>query len=619
MMQRYLLPIVAVLLGYGFWLSASFKEIAAGVALFLFGMFCMEQGFRAYSGGSLERTLRLATDRLWKSLSFGLVTTTLMQSSSLVSVITISFLSAGMLTLAQGIGVIFGANLGTTTGAWIVAGFGLKVKISAYALPLLVFGVILLMQSAKRLRGMGWILVGLGFLFLGIHYMKTGFETYADTIDLTAYALPGVVGLLTYTALGIAATVVMQSSHATLVLIITALGAGQITYENALALAIGSNVGTTITAIIGSVNANVGGKRLAGAHLVFNVATGVVALLFIAQFVRAVDWISARAGIAADDFTLKLAVFHSLFNLVGVLLMTPFIGRLVALLERLLRERRPLTDQPRYLSDAALELPDVALQALIKETRHLFRNAFTLIAHGVNLRRADIVSDVDLTQRVAEPGRLIDLDFDEQYALTIKDIYSANIDFVTRARAHASEEYGPAFQALWQANAEVVAAIKAIKHLRKNLIHYLGSGNPHIRGEYNALRVRIGNVLRQLHSLRDEEAAVAFLSLDDVRVESLEAGHHVRHAVDRLIRDRLISPQMATSLMNDSAYAAEAIDSLVAMTEALYAAVQPAEAPTRLDLALDPEELEGLADALRTDDSTVSQQGKADENHQAAR
>ncbi len=140
---------------------------------------------------------------------------------------------------------------------------------------MLAFGVVLIFQSSKSLNGIGYILAGLGFLFLGIHYMKDGFEAFKDTINLAEYAVAGYPGVLLFTAIGIFATVVMQSSHATLVLTITALAAGQIAYENALALAIGANVGTTITAILGAMSANENGKRLAVAHLIFNSVTGV--------------------------------------------------------------------------------------------------------------------------------------------------------------------------------------------------------------------------------------------------------------------------------------------------------------------------------------------------------
>jgi len=178
MLRKILLPTIFVILGWGFWVSPDFKTIAAGVSIFLFGMLSLEDGFKAFTGGALEKILKRSTDKLWKSIAFGVVSTSIMQSSSLVSVITISFLSAGLLGLYEGVGIIFGANLGTTTGAWLVAGFGLKVKISAYAMPMLVFGILLIFQKSNTLKGFGYILSGLGFLFLGIHYMKEGFEAY---------------------------------------------------------------------------------------------------------------------------------------------------------------------------------------------------------------------------------------------------------------------------------------------------------------------------------------------------------------------------------------------------------------------------------------------------------
>jgi phosphate:Na+ symporter len=317
MFHRIILPVIFLLLIYGFWISPDFKEITAGVAIFLFGMLFLEEGFRAFTGGLLENLLNRTTNRLWKSISFGIVTTTVMQSSSLVSVITISFLSAELIALASGIGIIFGANIGTTTGAWLIAGLGLKVKISAYAMPMLVFGIVLVFQNNRSMKGVGYILAGLGFLFLGIHHMKEGFEAFRDTIDLTQFALPGYAGLFAFAGIGVFATVVMQSSHATLVLIITALAAQQVTYENALALAIGANVGTTITAILGSLSSNYQGKRLAAGHLIFNMITAVIAIVFIHQLVWAVEATAANIGIRNDDYTLKLAVFHTIFNVIG--------------------------------------------------------------------------------------------------------------------------------------------------------------------------------------------------------------------------------------------------------------------------------------------------------------
>lgn len=372
MSGRILLFVALALLTYGLWLSADFQQIAAGVAVFLFGMLALEEGFKTFTGGTLEDLLRGTTDRLWKSLSFGLVTTTLMQSSSLVSVIAISFLSAGLIGLTAGIGIIFGANLGTTTGGWLIAGLGLRVNIGAYAMPLLVFGVILLLQRHRTLKGIGYALTGVGLLFLGIHYMKEGFDAFKGSVDLASYGVPGLRGLLLFTLLGTAATLIMQSSHATLLVTITALASHQVTYENALALAIGANLGTTITAIIGSMGANIDGKRLAAAHLLFNLMTAVVAILLLRQLRWSVDLLSAQLGIAPADYTLKLALFHTLFNLLGVMLMVPFVDRLARLLERVIKVPEAAIDAPRYINEAALEVPAAAVEAIRKEIRRQY-------------------------------------------------------------------------------------------------------------------------------------------------------------------------------------------------------------------------------------------------------
>ena len=337
--RQLFLALILGILALALWLSPEFKQIAAGVAIFLFGMLSLENGFRQFTGGFLESVLRRTTDTIPKSLGFGIVSTAIMQSSSLVSVITISFLSAGLLPLITGIGIIFGANLGTTTGAWLFATIGMKMSLSAFALPMLVFGVVLNFQQPRAWKAFGAVLAGLGFLFLGIDFMKAGFESYESAVDLREYAMDGVAGLLVYTGLGILATVVMQSSHATLALTLAGLATGQITYENALALAIGANIGTTVTALIGGLGANITGKRLAGAHLLFNAVTAVIALVLIEPLRWSVDALSALMSIADDDYTVKLAVFHTLFNCLGVAIMLPLISRMARALERWLPER----------------------------------------------------------------------------------------------------------------------------------------------------------------------------------------------------------------------------------------------------------------------------------------
>jgi phosphate:Na+ symporter len=594
-LRKIFLPTIFAVLAYGFWISPDFKEIAAGVAIFLFGMLFLERGFKVFTGGTLETILRLSTDRLWKSLGFGMISTSVTQSSSLVSVITISFLSAGLIGLSAGIGIIFGANLGTTTGAWLVAGLGLKVNIAAYAMPMLVFGVILVLQKPKPLKGIGYLLAGLGFLFLGIHYMKEGFEAFKDSIDLAAYAIPGLKGLLVFTLIGVFATVVMQSSHATLVLIITALAAQQISYENALALAIGANVGTTITAMLGAMSASVDGKRLALAHLIFNVATGLIAIVFIQQFLAAVNILSAAVGIAPDNDTLRLAVFHTLFNLAGIIVMLPFTTGLVRLLQNALPEKTRHIAEPHFLNDAVLEMPDAAIEAARNETRHLFDNAFEVMAHALNLSPASLRSARD-------PGQLIDaaptvkaFDIDAAYELRIKPLYSAIFDFISRAQANASAEESDALYAIRSAGQDIVEAVKEVKHLQKNLIRYLPSRNADVRRQYNGIRLRVAEVLREIAELGEsEDPELAVLSLDGIKLDIEESDLVHNGELDRLIRQQRIGGEMATSLMNDSAYAYTVVDSLIAMARIVFSPVRKAPPSTEEELGLDDTDIQTM-------------------------
>jgi phosphate:Na+ symporter len=571
MIRRIILPTILLVLTYGFWVSPNFKEIAAGVAIFLFGMLFLEEGFKAFTGGILEKILQKTTNSTWKSLGFGVVSTTLMQSSSLVSVITISFLSAGLLGLGAGIGIIFGANLGTTTGAWLIAGFGMKVKISAYAMPMLVFGILLVFQKSRNLKGIGYILAGLGFLFLGIHHMKEGFEAFRDTIDLTQFAVSGYAGILLFSFLGIAATVIMQSSHATLVIIITALAAHQITYENALALAIGANIGTTITAIIGSMSANIQGKRLAGAHLIFNLTTGAIAIAFIYQIADLVDTLSHSLGIASDDYTLKLAVFHTIFNLIGILVMMPFIQKLVQFLTRTMPEKTVSSAAPVYLHESALELPDTAIESVRKETIHLYENAFAIIAHGLSLHRHDILSNSNLEEITSSSKKPISIDIDDEYNKTIKGLYGEIVAFISQASANISSEHADQLFRLRAAGRDIVDAIKDTKHMHSNLTHCISSDNEYIRAEYNKLRVGLGSVLRRLEEGRaNEEDSSTNLLMDMIKLEIEEHDHEVNKTIEQLIRQNLITPQMATSLMNDVAYAYDVARDLVQMAEVVF-------------------------------------------------
>ena len=218
----------------------------------------LEQGFKHAATPELRHKISQSTNSLAKSIFCGFALTLVCQSSSLVIVLTISFLMAGMLPLRSALGLILGTNLGATGGAWLIAGLGVKVDLAAYALPVLLPGILLISVRQWRRQDLGFILSGLGFAFLGIDYLKDGFETLQIDQMLSALPVSGWQSVLLFTGIGILVTVLVQSSHAALLLCIAALASGQMSYEDALAFTIGSNVGTTFTSLLASLNGGLG-------------------------------------------------------------------------------------------------------------------------------------------------------------------------------------------------------------------------------------------------------------------------------------------------------------------------------------------------------------------------
>ena len=575
MLKRILFLSFLVILSFFLFFNPNVQTILAGVSILLFGMIMLEEGFKTFTKGPLQNVLKKATDKLYKSITTGAVVTAFIQSSSLVSVITISFISAGLINLSGGIGLIFGANIGTTATAWLVAAFGLKFKISSLALPVLIFGLIFSFQKKNTYKGIGNVLAGLGFFFLGIHYMKEGFDVFKDYIDLKEFAVSGFLGALIYAGLGVIITTILQSSSATLALILTALAAQQIQYENALALAIGANVGTTITAILGSLTSNVAGKRLAGAHFIFNVLTGIVALAFIFPLAKFVRLFAETVGIASDDYTLKLAIFHTLFNVIGVLLLVPFISRLERFLIKVIKDNAS-TDiaRPKYLFEAAMQFPTSAVESLLKESKDLFKNAiFEIVSHALNIHRDDIKTDQKIKKIIKKSTEDMNIDVEELYYKKVKTIYGEIIKYATaiQSKLNLSEKQNQAVSEIKIANRKMVEILNDVREINKNVSRSLSLGNPYLLEEYNHFRAKVTKVLRVIYLFRTEENADEYGNkLTDLKLEAKDNIRHSNESIDNLIRKDLITAEMASSLFNDNTNVNDMIRKLITVAELLY-------------------------------------------------
>ncbi|MBN1301107.1 MAG: Na/Pi cotransporter family protein [Melioribacteraceae bacterium] len=572
-MKAFILSLTIIILISLFVVNTHIRDIAAGVAILIFGMMFLENGFKLLSSGPIEKWLRKSTNNLAKSISFGIVSTSLLQSSGLVSVVAISFLGAGMIELISGIGIIFGANIGTTTGAWLISYFGLKLNISSFALPMIVIGVLFVLQSGNKYKGIGYIISGVGFIFLGIHFMKEGFSSYQEVFDLKQYSITGLYGLIIYVSVGVITTVIMQSSHASLALVLTALSAQQISYDNALAMAIGANIGTTFTALIVSISSNYQGKRLAVAHLIFNFITAFFALLLLTHISWLVDRIALLTGISANDYIIKLSLFHSLFNILGLILILPFTKILVKFLEKAIKpsENEDIS-RPKYVSKIVLKYPKSAIPALLKESRHLFDNAFEIISHSINLHRKDILSDKKLKELVPKSIDNMNINIDEMYHNKIKLIFSKIIKYATIIQSYElSEKEAVLVNKIRIANRYMIEIIKHLRNLQDNFAKYSISENEFIRVEYNTLRQKIAKVMREIYKTeRTDDIDSQHFKLLLLQEKAKKHDVLVNGKLDELIRERKINSGMATSLMNDSALVARICERLITIAELLF-------------------------------------------------
>jgi phosphate:Na+ symporter len=580
----FCIAIVVVLIIY-----PSLVDIGVGITILLFGILNLEKGFKIFTEGPIRIILRRSTNNLFKSIGIGIFSTAILNSSSLISVLVISFITAGLISLKAGIGVVFGSNIGTTFTGWLVALFGLKLEISKLAMPMITFGIIFIMQKRKTIKAWGYVIAGLGFFFLGIFFLKTGLEQYSFDLTLFNSGETGILAVLSYTGIGIIITVILQSSSATLAIILTALSVGQISYPNALALAIGSNIGTTFTALLGSIAANQAGKKLAVAHLIFNIITGLVALLLLKPLMLSVDYMAQGLGISNTNYTLKLALFHTLFNVLGVAIMVPWINKLVDILNRIIKEKPIKVEQTKYLNDKILQHPQSTLHALYKETEHLLDLTFEIIAHSLNVHRSDLLSTKKIGEVLKASDTPIDINIQDMYALKIKNIYSKILKYATLIPVeNLTNEEVEAVTNIKNANRLIVKVIKDLELFRKNMDFYLNSDNEYIYDTYNKFRQRLLKIVKELflnirsfpyQSDPDETIPKRSQETDLIRIKNnisqqreqiAQLDSEISAIITQLLSQELIRSHMASSIWNDCIYVSRIGENLLEVMELLY-------------------------------------------------
>ena len=341
--------------------------LAGGLGLFMLAVSMITDGLKLAAGQALRELLGNWTRSPAHGIVTGLSITAIVQSSSAVTVATIGFVNAGLITMYQALGIVYGANIGTTMTGWLVAIVGFKINVDAFALPLIGIGMLLRLTGGESRRApLGLALAGFGLFFIGIDVLKETFEGLAAAIDLEKFTLQGFAEVFLYLGIGFLMTVLTQSSSAAIAITLTAASGGILGLHAAAAMVIGANVGTTSTAAIAVIGATPNAKRVAAAHIIFNAATGMVALIILPVLFLILEFTGEFLGLENNP-AVTLALFHTTFNVLGVLLMWPMTDRLTQFLEKRFVTQEEIEGQPRYLDKTVAVSPMLALNALALE------------------------------------------------------------------------------------------------------------------------------------------------------------------------------------------------------------------------------------------------------------
>ncbi|WP_417567125.1 Na/Pi cotransporter family protein [Marinobacter sp.] len=409
-------------------MTATIFQILGGLALFLLAMEMMTNGLKSAAGHHLRHMLGHWTKTPLRGLASGFLITGLVQSSGAVTVATIGFVNAGLLSLSQSLGVIFGSNIGTTMTGWLVSLVGVGFNIEAIALPILTVGVGLkLVSGSSRSKAFGEALAGFALFFLGLSILKSSLESLTGGLD-NGLLLQNGYGLPAFMLIGFLATVLTQSSSAALAIVLTAAAGGLIPLDNAAAAVIGANLGSTSTAAISALKATANARRLAIGHILFNAVTGIIALTILPVMLWVValltKWLELDANIAVS-----LALFHTLFNVLGAFIMLPFIPRFARLLGRLFRSKEEDSAEPRFLDNTLVTTPELAVGAVDQEMKRLIgltRGLLRVCLDREDLKPAQIAPKSDaclsLNQSIA----------DYISRLRAEKMHSTTVDALTR-------------------------------------------------------------------------------------------------------------------------------------------------------------------------------------------
>ncbi len=567
---------------YGF---TDILSLLGALGLFLYGMKVMSDALLELAGDRMRKILATTTANRFLAVFTGFAITAIIQSSSATTLMVISFTNAGLLTLTEAIGVIMGANIGTTVTAWLISIFGFKVSIGAMALPLVGVGFLLTLFKQRHYQHWGYFIIGFAVLFIGLQFLKDSVPDLKSNPEVLAflaeYTSMGFLSVLLFLAIGALLTMVVQSSSAAMALTLLMTYEGWIPFDMAAAMVLGQNIGTTITAYLASLVANYEAKRAARAHLIFNVLGVVWALIVFYPLLDVIDGLTVRLG--GDSplenpaaIPIALSLYHTIFNILNTALLIAFVSQIARLVERLVppvEEKEVAIDQPVYLSKSSLEFAQTGIKALFDESLRLLQNAaYKAIAHGLSVHREDLQSGKHLKD-VLKSREAIPVNIAELYATRIKSIYSQILEYATRLQSEFAleEEQVETIRNILIADRMLVQTVKEMQPLHDNIVRFMASDNEAIMKEYNTMRRRILKIIREIHRASESDYPLRHIrKVEQQREKANKLDALLTGRINKLLLEGEISNEMATSLINDSERASSIMRNLIDIATLLY-------------------------------------------------
>lgn len=354
-----------------------FLTLIGSLGFFIYGMKVMSEGIQKVAGSRMRQILRAMTSNRFTGVLTGFLLTSLVQSSSATTVMVVSFVNAGLLSLVESIGVIMGANIGTTVTAWIISIIGFKIKLGAAALPLIAFGFPMIFSSKNRIRSWGEVIIGFALLFMGLELLKDSVPDIRSNTEilkfLTDYTDLGILSTLLFVLIGTVLTVIIQSSSATMALTLVMANEGWISFDIAAAMVLGENIGTTITANVAAIVANVHAKRAARAHFIFNMFGVVWMLLVFPFFLNGINsYMLSNHGTSpfenAEAIPIALSIFHTTFNIINVLLLIWFVNFIANTVTKMVKSTGEDEEfRLEYISTPLMHTPEISIEEAGKE------------------------------------------------------------------------------------------------------------------------------------------------------------------------------------------------------------------------------------------------------------